>query len=104
MLDLVDDERLTLQGKSDGELASGPRNGLLTCATDRLRRVLTLPRAGSTEDSTRAAAAELSNRWNAAWSGARAAEDPHPGVLPLRDIPGHCDQRLTHEHDIGRRA
>jgi len=60
--------------------------------------------SGKLLNASGAAAAELSKQRNAASSGARAAEDPHPGVLSLRYIPGHCDEGLAHEHDIGRRA
>ena len=47
---------------------------------------------------------ELSKQRNAALSAARAAKYPHPGILSLRYLPSHCDERLAHEHDIGRRA
>ena len=62
------------------------------------------PFSGKRLNASGAASAELSKQRNTALSAARAAEYPHPGVLSLRYIPGHCDERLAHEHDIGRRT
>jgi hypothetical protein len=78
-----------------------------TCATDRpapSSHAAESPFCGKLLSAAGAAAAELSNRRNAALSRARAAKYPHPGILSLRHLPSHCDERLAHECDIGRRA
>ena len=78
-----------------------------TCATDRpapSSHPAESPFSRKLLNAAGAAAAELSNRRNAALSRARAAKYPHPGILSLRHLPSHCDERLAHEHDIGRWA
>src|SRR4051812_27510476 len=85
--------RLILQGMSDGEATSVALSGLLD-----MRYGSVAPRSHPAEspfngmllNAAGTAAADLSNQWDAASSGARAAEYPHSGVLSLRYIPSHC--------------
>ena len=93
-LDHVEEGRLTFQGKFLGQvrwrIPFWGSQGLPGHALQiGLRRVLILLRARS--------AGSFSTR-------RRAAKYPHPGILSLRHLPSHCDERLAHEYDIGRRA
>jgi hypothetical protein len=107
LLDLVEEGRLTFQGKSDGESPFGALKGFLEM---RYRwpapssHPAESPFSGKLLNAAGATAAQLSNQRNAALSRARAAKYPHPGILSLRHLPSHCDERLAHEYDIGRGA
>jgi hypothetical protein len=95
------------QGKSDGESLLGLSRASWTCTTDRPTpgcHPAESSLGGKLLNASGAAATNLSKQRNAALSRARAAEYPHPGILSLRYGPSHCDERLAHEHDIGRRA
>jgi hypothetical protein len=95
------------QGKSDGESLLGLSRASWTCTTDRPApgcHPAESSLGGKLLNASGAAATNLSKQRNAALSRARAAEYPHPGILSLRYGPSHCDERLAHEHDIGRRA
>lgn len=106
-LDLVEERRLAFQASRIADPARGPQELPGHALQIGLRRVLILPMSpsrGMLVNAPGAAAAEFSKPRNAASSRARAAKNPHPGILSLRHLARHCDERLAHEYDIGRRA